>query len=146
MLKNRFKKKSQEPTKGYEGKEHVKYREPGMTRHEIKFPQDEPHMKGKVSKEESHEMEDNFHMKTNISKPGHLPKKIKRAHMAIEDFESYDPSMRYGNLVSKDGKGVSVGSSGKEQLGPKMHQMDDESKESERKDEATTKDIRKKER
>jgi hypothetical protein len=29
----------------YEGKEHVKYRNPGHTRHDIRFPQDEPHMK-----------------------------------------------------------------------------------------------------
>src|SRR5271167_1977284 len=44
---------------GYEGKEHVKYKDPGHTRHHIRFPEDEPHMKSHNDSNEAHEMEDN---------------------------------------------------------------------------------------
>ena len=32
----------------YEGKEHVKYKNPGYSKHDIRFPQDEPRMKSHV--------------------------------------------------------------------------------------------------
>lgn len=156
MFKNRFKKKraessyampkpTGEPTKGYEGKEHVKYQDNEKSRHFIKYPQDEPHMKSRVSKEESHQAEDNYHMPVKITEQK-LPAKIPRARMEMEmeDRRSGGKLKRYGNLVSMNGKGIEDENTGTEKMGPMNYQSDDESKASERKDEADFKGIRKK--
>src|SRR5574338_141907 len=65
----------------YEGREHVKYKNPGFSKHEIRIPEDEPKMKSRASKEEMHEMEDNYHMDVPDQTPKNLEKNIKRAFM-----------------------------------------------------------------
>ena len=69
---------------GYEGKEHVKYKDPGYSSHEIRTPEDEPHMKSHAGKEEMHEMEDNYHMGVPNQTHYDLEKKIKRARMNMD--------------------------------------------------------------
>lgn len=156
MFKNRYKKVRKEPEyempeskgepkKGYEGKEHVKYHDNEKSRHFIRYPQDEPHMKSRVSKEEMHEAEDDYHMPTHITEMK-LPKRIPRARMEMEmeDRRSGGKLKRYGNLVSETGKGIEDGNTGIENMGPMEYQRDDEDKESERKDEEDFRGIRKK--
>jgi len=103
---------------GYEGKEHVKYKNPGFSKHHIRFPEDEPHMKSKVGKEEMHEMEDNFHMKTPKQTPHSLEAKIKRAMMKMDQPDQEDPDELQGNLVTNIGKKGEVDTTGDEQMGP----------------------------
>lgn len=109
---------------GYEGKEHVKYRDPGYTRHEIEFPEDEPHMKSRVGKEEMHEMEDNYHMETPDQTHYDLEKKIKRARMDMDSHTQEDPKPLRGNLIRDVSKGIED-TSGDEEEGPNDMQSDE---------------------
>jgi hypothetical protein len=114
--------KAKDNPKNYEGKEHVKYRNPGFTRHKIRFPQDEPHMKSHVGKEEMHEMEDNFHMKTPDQTEDTLPAKIKRAMMKMDAPDQEDPKPLRGNIVHEVGYKGEEDTDGEEQEGPNMMQ------------------------
>lgn len=107
---------------GYEGKEHVKYRDPGHTRHNIRFPEDEPHMKSNNDSNEAHEMEDNYHMGVPNQTKYDLEKKIKRARMKMDAPDQEDPDELRGNLVSSIGKGEED-TSGEEEMGPNNMQM-----------------------
>lgn len=113
----------------YEGKEHVHYEEPIHSRHHIRFPDDEPHMKSHADEEEEHEAEDDFHMDVPHDTEYTLPKHIKRAHMYRDDVD--EPLKRYGNLVST---GVNKGvlddeMEGEEKMGPEYMQEDSEHKD-----------------
>lgn len=107
---------------GYEGKEHVKYKDPGYTRHEIKFPDDEPHMKSHVGKEEMHEMEDNYHMDTPDQTPKALEAKIKRAKMKMDDPEMQKPARIKGIPVRNVSDEGELDTTGEEQMGPNYAQ------------------------
>ena len=109
--------KNKDAPKGYEGKEHVKYKDPGFSSHEIKYPEDEPHMKSHVSSDEEHEMEDNYHMDVPDQTHYDLQKKIKRARMKMDAPDQEDPDELRGNLVSSIGKGEKD-TSGEEEEGP----------------------------
>lgn len=115
-------KKKGEPSSNYEGKEHVKYKDPGYSRHKVKLPEDEPHMKSHASVQEGHEMEDNYHMKTPDQTPKNLDKRIPRAHMIAD--EPFKPAKITGELVTKTGKGIED-DDGIEDMGPEMYQKDD---------------------
>lgn len=108
---------------GYEGKEHVKYKDPGYTREKIKFPEDEPHMKSHVGKEEMHEMEDNYHMDVPDQTYDTLPKKIPRASMIMD--EPMEPKPLIGNLVETSGKKGLKDEDGEENYGPNENQEND---------------------
>lgn len=112
----------------YEGREHVKYKDPGYSSHNIRFPEDEPHMKSHVSKEESHEAEDDYHMKVPNQTEHTLPKKIKRARMGMDAPNQQDPKPLRGNIVHNVGYEGEEDTSGEEQEGPNDMQSD-ESKE-----------------
>ena len=102
---------------GYEGKEHVKYKDPGYSSHEIRFPQDEPHMKSHVSRDETHEMEDNYHERVPNQTQYELESKIKRARMKMDAPDQEDPDELRGNLVTNVGQGEED-TSGEEEMGP----------------------------
>lgn len=102
---------------GYEGKEHVKYKDPGHSPHHIRYPQDEPHMKSNVDTNEEHEMEDNYHMGVPDQTHYDLQAKIKRARMKMDAPDQEDPDELRGNLVSNIGKGEED-TSGEEEMGP----------------------------
>ena len=106
---------------GYEGKEHVRYKDPGFTRHEIDFPEDEPHMKSHVSKNEMHEMEDDYHMNVPDQTYDSLQKNIKRARMKMDAPDQEDPDELRGNQVSNIGQGEED-TSGEEEMGPNSMQ------------------------
>jgi hypothetical protein len=103
---------------GYEGKEHVQVKFPGFTRHNIKNPQDQPHMKSRVSKEEMHEMEDNYHMDVPDLTEDTLEAKIKRAKMKMDDPKQQDPKPLRGNLTHNVGYDGVEDTTGEEQMGP----------------------------
>ncbi len=117
------KKKSGEPSKGYEGREHVKYKDPGYAIHKVRIPEDEPHMKSHASEEEAHEMEDNYHMDTPDQTPKNLEKNIKRAHMYAD--EPFKPPKIAGDLVTMTGKYIED-DDGMEDMGPEMYQKDED--------------------
>lgn len=108
---------------GYEGKEHVKYENPGFSSHEIDFPEDEPHMKSHVGKEEMHEMEDNYHMRVPNQTQDTLESKLKRARMKMDAPDQEDPDELRGNLVTNVGQGEED-TSGEEEMGPNDMQSD----------------------
>ena len=110
--------KSKGGPKNYEGAEHMKYKEPGYTRHKIKFPEDEPHMKSYVDKNEKHEMEDNYHMDVPDQTKYELEKKLKRARMKMDAPDQEEPKKLRGNMTtSVPSEGV-VDTTGEEQMGP----------------------------
>ncbi len=109
--------KEKDGPSGYEGKEHVKYKDPGYSKHKIRYPEDEPHMKSNVSKEESHEMEDNYHMEVPDQTEDSLPATIKRARMSMDDPHQEDPKPLLGNLVRNVKEGIKD-TSGEEEMGP----------------------------
>lgn len=109
---------------GYEGKEHVKYKNPGFSPHHIKFPQDEPHMKSRVAKEEMHEMEDNYHMKTPDQTEDTLESKLKRARMKMDAPDQEDPDPLRGNITHNVGYEGEEDTSGEEEMGPNDMQSD----------------------
>lgn len=110
--------KSQDNPPGYEGKEHVKYKNPGFSKHDIRYPQDEPHMKSRVGKEEMHEMEDNYHMGVPDQTEDTLPAKIKRARMKMDAPDQEDPDPLRGNIVHNVGYEGEEDTSGEEEMGP----------------------------
>ena len=103
---------------GYEGKEHVKYKDPGYSSHNIRYPEDEPHMKSRVDKNEIHEMEDNYHMGVPDQTEDSLPAKIKRARMKMDAPDQEDPDFLRGNMVHNVGYEGVEDTSGEEQMGP----------------------------
>lgn len=109
---------------GYEGKEHVKYKDPGHTRGDIRYPDDEPHQKSNVSKEEMHEMEDNYHMAIPDQTKYTLEEKIKRAKMKMDDPDYLKPKPLRGTLVETSGKKGVFDGDGKEEMGPNYMQQD----------------------
>lgn len=102
---------------GYEGREHVKYEDPGYSSHHIRYPEDEPHMKSHVSRDEEHEMEDNFHHDVPDQTEYSLEEKIKRARMKMDAHDQEDPDELRGNLVDNIGQGEED-TSGEEEMGP----------------------------
>jgi hypothetical protein len=106
---------------GYEGKEHVKYKNPGFSSHHIRFPEDEPHMKSHVSSDEEHEMEDNYHMDVPNQTKYELEAKLKRARMKMDAPDQEDPDELRGNLIRNVKDGVED-TSGEEEEGPNMMQ------------------------
>lgn len=103
---------------GYEGKEHVKYKNPGFTRHNIRIPEDEPHMKSRIPKEEEHEMEDNYHMGVPDQTEETLEAKIKRARMKMDAPDQEDPKPLLGNITHNVGYEGEEDTSGEEEMGP----------------------------
>ncbi len=103
---------------GYEGKEHVKYKDPGYSRHNIRIPEDEPHMKSNVGKEEMHEMEDNFHKEVPDQTHYTLEQKLKRARMKMDAPDQEDPDPLRGNIVHNVGYEGEEDTSGEEEMGP----------------------------
>jgi hypothetical protein len=112
----------------YEGKEHVKYKNPGYSKHDIRYPQDEPHMKSHVSKNEEHEMEDNYHMDVPDQTEHTLEKNLKRAHMLMDAPNQEDPKPLRGNIVHNVGYDGEEDTSGEEEMGPNEMQMPKESR------------------
>ena len=110
--------RSKDGPAGYEGKEHVKYKDPGHTRHHIRFPEDEPHMKSHNDSNEAHEMEDNFHMAVPNQTKYDLEKKIKRARMKMDAPDQEDPDDLRGNMVHNVGYKGDEDTSGEEEMGP----------------------------
>jgi hypothetical protein len=103
---------------GYEGKEHVKYKDPGYSSHNIRFPEDEPHMKSNVGKNEMHEMEDNFHKSVPDQTHYDLQSKLKRARMKMDAPDQEDPDPLRGNIVHNVGYEGEEDTSGEEEMGP----------------------------
>lgn len=103
---------------GYEGKEHVKYKDPGYSSHHIRFPEDEPHMKSNVNKNEMHEMEDNYHHSVPDQTHYSLEAKLKRARMKMDAPDQEDPDTLRGNIVHNVGYGGEEDTSGEEEMGP----------------------------
>ncbi len=102
----------------YEGKEHVKYKDPGYSSHHIRFPQDEPHMKSQINKNEMHEMEDNYHHEVPNQTHYSLEAKLKRARMKMDAPDQEDPDALRGNIVHNVGYGGEEDTSGEEEMGP----------------------------
>lgn len=109
--------KAKDAPPNYEGTEHVKYKNPGFSKHKIRFPEDEPHMKSHVNSDEEHEMEDNFHMKVPDQTEDTLERKLKRARMKMDAPDQEDPDELRGNMVHNVGNGVED-TSGEEEEGP----------------------------
>jgi hypothetical protein len=116
---------------GYEGKEHVKYKNPGFSKHDIRFPEDEPHMKSHVGKNEMHEMEDNYHMDVPDQTEDTLEAKLKRARMKMDAPDQEDPKPLLGNIVHDVGYKGEKDTTGEEEMGP--NDMQSNSKESRKK-------------
>lgn len=103
---------------GYEGKEHVKYRDPGYSSHHIKYPQDEPHMKSHVTRDEEHEAEDDYHKEVPDQTHYDLVKKIRRAHMKMDEPEEIEePAKLRGNITHNVPYGGEEDTSGEERMG-----------------------------
>lgn len=113
----------------YEGKEHVRYKNPGFSKHHIRYPQDEPHMKSYASKEESHEMEDNYHMGVPDQTDRTLPKRIPRARMVMDAPNQEDPKPLRGNIVHNVPYKGEEDETGEEEMGPNHMQEDEAPKE-----------------
>lgn len=107
----------------YEGKEHVKYRAPGYSSHDIRFPEDEPHMKSHIDSNEEHEMEDNYHMDVPDQTHYELEKKIKRARMKMDAPDQEDPKPILGNPVHNVPYRGEEDTTGEEEMGPNDMQM-----------------------
>lgn len=107
---------------GYEGKEHVKYRDPGFSPHHIRFPDDEPHMKSHATMEEEHEAEDDYHMDIPDQTAHSLPGKIKRARMKMDSPNYDEPAKLRGNMVRSTPQEGAEDTSGEEEMGPNEYQ------------------------
>lgn len=116
--------KEKDGPEGYEGKEHVKYKDPGYSSHEIRTPEDEPHMKSHAGKEEMHEMEDNYHMGVPNQTHYDLEKKIKRARMNMDAPDQEDPKPLRGNIVHNVPFKGEEDTTGEEEYGPHDMQSD----------------------
>lgn len=116
--------KAKDNPPGYEGKEHVRYKNPGFSSHHIKYPQDEPHMKSRVNKNEMHEAEDNYHMGVPDQTEDTLEAKLKRARMKMDAPDQEDPDELRGNIVHNVGYEGEEDTSGEEEMGPNDMQSD----------------------
>lgn len=125
--------KSKGSPPGYEGKEHVKYKDPGHSPHHIRYPEDEPHMKSHVSKNEMHEMEDNYHMDVPDETNYDLAAKLKRARMKMDAPDQQDPDELRGNMVTNVKSEGVEDTSGEEEMGPNNMQSSGGSKEKRKK-------------
>ena len=125
--------KAEDNPPGYEGKEHVKYKNPGFSKHDIRYPKDEPHMKSRVSKNEMHEMEDNYHMDVPDQTEDSLPAKIKRARMKMDAPDQEDPKPILGNPVHNVPYRGEEDTSGEEEMGPNDMQSGGMSKDKRKK-------------
>lgn len=110
--------------KKYEGKEHVKYKDPGYSRHKIEYPEDEPKMRSRVSREEMHEVGDNFHMDVPDQTEDSLPAKLKRAKMKMDAPDQEDPKPLRGNLVTEVPEEGIEDEDGEDDEGPNEMQKD----------------------
>lgn len=110
--------KSKDGPPGYEGKEHVKYKNPGFSKHNILFPQDEPHMKSNIDSNEEHEMEDNYHMDVPDQTEDTLEAKLKRARMKMDAPDQEDTKPLRGNMVHNVPYKGEEDTSGEEERGP----------------------------
>jgi hypothetical protein len=113
-----YNEKAEDAPPGYEGKEHVKYKNPGYSSHDIRIPEDEPHMKSHVSRDESHEAEDDYHMGVPNQTEDELPRKIPRAHMLMDAPNQEDPKPLRGNIVHNVDYEGEEDESGEEEMGP----------------------------
>lgn len=113
----------------YEGKEHVRYKDPGHSPHEIEEPEDEPHMKSRVSRDEEHEMEDNYHMGIPKQTKRSLPHDIKRARMKMDAPNQQSPKALLGNLTTSIPLRGVEDTSGEKMEGPNEMQEDTNPKE-----------------
>ena len=114
--------KAKDNPPNYEGKEHMKYKNPGFSKHNIRYPEDEPHMRGKVSKEESHRMEDDYHMDTPDQTYDTLAAKIPRARMNMDMPNQEDPKPLQGNMVTQVPYEGVQDEDGEEDMGPNYMQ------------------------
>lgn len=119
--------KSKDNPAGYEGKEHVKYKDPGYSSHHIRYPEDEPHMKSHVSRDEEHEMEDNYHKEVPDQTHYSLESKLKRARMKMDAPDQEEPDRLRANMVHNVGYEGVEDTSGEEEEGP--NHMQSEGKE-----------------
>lgn len=117
--------KAKDNPPNYEGKEHVRYQNPGFTRHEIRIPEETPHMRSHVTRDEEHEMEDNYHMGVPDQTAKTLQKKIARAKMGMDAPNQQDPKPIRGNPVTNVGYKGEEDTSGIEQMGPHDMQEND---------------------
>lgn len=108
--------------KGYEGKEHVKYKDPGYSSHHIRYPEDEPHMRSHADKNEMHEMEDNYHHDVPNQTKYELEAKIKRARMKMDAPDQEEPDRLRGNMVHNVGYEGDEDTTGEEEEGPNYMQ------------------------
>lgn len=102
----------------YEGREHIRYKDPGYSSHHIKFPEDEPHMKSHVHRDEEHEMEDNYHHAVPDQTHYALKEKLERARMRMDAPDQEDPDPLRGNIVHNVRYGGEEDMSGEEEMGP----------------------------
>lgn len=117
-----------EPSQHYEGKEHVKYRDPGHSPHDIDEPEDEPHMKSHANKQEEHEAEDDYHMGVPDQTKG-LAHLIKRARMKMDAPNQQEPKPLLGQLTTNIPLRGVEDTSGEEMEGPHdMQEDEDDSK------------------
>lgn len=121
--------KNKDSPPGYEGKEHVRYENPGYSSHHIRFPQDEPHMKSHVTRDEEHEAEDDYHMGVPNQTKMNLEKNLKRAHMLMDAPNQQDPKPLRGNIVHNVAYEGEEDTSGEEEMGPNDMQSGDMPKE-----------------
>jgi len=117
------------PPSDYEGKEHVRYKDPGHSRHDIEEPEDEPHMKSHVSSDEEHEMEDDYHMGVPNQNKNSLPNDIKRARMKMDAPNQQSPKALLGRLTTQIPLRGVEDTSGEEMEGPNEMQEDEMPKE-----------------
>ena len=97
--RNKIEEKSKDNPPNKEGKEPVKYKNPGFSKHEIDIPDDEPSMRSKLKKGETFRPEDNFHMDVPDQTPKSLPSKVKKAMMKMSAEDQEDPKPMYANPV-----------------------------------------------
>lgn len=121
-MKNRGMSKDNPPN--YEGKEHVHYAEPGYSSHHIRFPEDEPHMKSHVTREEEHEAEDDYHMPIPKQTDYDLPAKLARARMKMDAPDQEEPDALRGNMVHNVGYEGDEDTTGMEEMGPNHMQKE----------------------
>ena len=117
--------KARDNPPNYEGREHVKYKNPGYSKHDIRYPKDEPRMKSRVSRDEMHEMEDNYHMDVPDQTPDSLPSRIPRARMKMDAPDQQDPKPILGNPVHNVPYRGEEDTSGEEEMGPNYNQEEE---------------------
>lgn len=108
----------------YEGKEHIKYEDPGYSEHEVRYPEDEPHMKSHVRKDEEHQMEDDYEMDVPHQTDYDLPAKIARARMKMDAPDQEEPDKLQGRLVHQVPLEGVKDTSGDEEEGPNEMQKE----------------------